>query len=149
MEEENLAAVVLEAVVHLAHELAVEARLTPEVGVLQDRAPLLEVPVDHPADKFAHAVVEELLGVGDYLVPETLLDLLALHKLHGVLEVDVLLEPLVAPLVDRTHDLPDLAHPGCEVALHVLFVHQKLRLMSRHIWRSASSRTVRPPTAPS
>jgi hypothetical protein len=69
-----------------------------------------------------------LLGIGDDLSLEALLDLVALHQLANVRETDVLLEPLVAPLVHREDDVLDLGHPRLEVALHVFLVELQLRL---------------------
>src|SRR5215203_587131 len=70
----------------------------------------------------------ETLGVGDDLPLKAVLDLFALDQLPDVREADVLLEPLVTPLVHGEDDVLDLGHPRLEVALHVLLVGLELRL---------------------
>ena len=57
---------------------------------------------------------------------EAVLDLVAPHQLPNVREADILLEPLVAPLVHLEDDVLDLRHPRLEVTPHILFVEFEL-----------------------
>src|ERR671932_461435 len=69
------------------------------LDVLDDGAPLLEVPVYHPVYELIHPLVHELLRVADDLPLEALAHLLLPKELADVGEADVLLKPGVAPPV--------------------------------------------------
>src|SRR5918994_1771880 len=105
---QELAPVVLEAVADLPDQALVVARLAAALDVLDNGAPLLEVPIDHPVDELVYALVYEVLGIGDDLPLEALLHLLLAHKLAKVHQPYVLLQPRVAPLVERVDDVLDL-----------------------------------------
>src|SRR5215203_3406752 len=105
------AAVVLETVAHLPDQTLVVIGLTAAIDVLDDHAPLLEVPVDHPVYELIHPLVHELLGVCDDLPLETLAHLLLAEELADVGEADVLLQPAVAPLVHLQDYVLDLGGP--------------------------------------
>src|ERR687886_716174 len=73
---QELAAVVLEAVPDVPDQALVVARLAAALDILDYRAPLLEVALNHPVYELVYPLVYELLGVGDDLPLEALPHLL-------------------------------------------------------------------------
>ena len=68
------------------------------------------------------------LGVADDLALEAILYSLAPHQFRDVADADVVLEPLVAPFVERVDYVLHLGHPGVEVSFHVLLKELHLGL---------------------
>src|SRR5918999_98313 len=116
------AAVVLETVAQFPDQAPVVIGLASSVDVLDDHAPLLEIPVDHPVYELVDPLVHKVLGVCHDLPLETLAHLLLAEELADVGEADVLLQPGVAPLAHLQDYVLDLGYPRLEVPAHVLFV---------------------------
>ncbi len=117
---EEPAAVVLEAVADLADQPLVVSGLAAAVDVLDDHAPLLEVPGNHPIYELVDTLVHEVFGVGDDFPLEAFAHLLLPEEFADVGEPNIFLQPGVTPLVHPQDYVLDLGYPRLEVSARVL-----------------------------